>query len=141
MEVSEWAKKAEELGAGEIMITSIDREGTGLGYDIELTRMISERVSIPVIACGGAGAVEHIAQVISEGNADAVAVASILHYDFLKGNAVEAKAGHEGNIEFLKSGRGFSKIKPVDLNEIKRYLRDNNFICRYSAKTEEFIHG
>src|SRR3972149_8987894 len=74
IEVLTWAKKVEELGAGEIMITSIDREGTGGGYDIELTKMIAGAVDIPVIACGGAGKLEHIIRVISEGDADAVAI-------------------------------------------------------------------
>lgn len=130
VEVLEWARRVEELGAGEIMLTSIDMEGTGRGYDIELTKMVADAVSIPVIACGGAGRIEHIGQVISEGKADAVAVASILHYDFIKNKGVEHNMGSEGNIEFLRSGRIFSKIEPADLHEIKKYLDKNGFECR-----------
>jgi len=75
-----WAKKMEELGAGEIMLTSMDKDGTKDGYDIELTRAISEAVSIPVIASGGAGNLEHLYEAIAYGKADAVLAASIFHY-------------------------------------------------------------
>ncbi len=75
-----WAKKTEELGAGEIMLTSMDKDGTKDGYDIELTRAISEAVSIPVIASGGAGNLEHLYEALADGKADAVLAASIFHY-------------------------------------------------------------
>jgi cyclase len=75
-----WAKKVEELGAGEIMLTSMDKDGTKDGYDIELTRTISETVTIPIIASGGAGTLEHLYEALSEGKADAVLAASIFHY-------------------------------------------------------------
>jgi imidazole glycerol-phosphate synthase subunit HisF len=75
-----WAKKMEELGAGEIMLTSMDKDGTKDGYDIELTRAISESVSIPVIASGGAGNLEHLFEALAYGKADAVLAASIFHY-------------------------------------------------------------
>ena len=81
MDVVEWAKKVEILGTGEIMLTSIDKEGTKRGFDIELYNAISEVVTIPVICCGGAGKKEHIADVISNKGVDAVALASILHYN------------------------------------------------------------
>jgi len=76
----QWAKKMEKLGAGEIMLTSMDKDGTKDGYDIELTRAISEAVSIPVIASGGVGTLEHIYEGLSEGKADAALAASIFHY-------------------------------------------------------------
>jgi cyclase len=76
----EWARKAEALGGGEILLTSMDRDGTKIGYDIELTRKISESVSIPVIASGGCGSLEHIHQVLTDGKADAALAASIFHY-------------------------------------------------------------
>lgn len=75
-----WAVEAERLGAGEILLTSFDRDGTKEGYDIELTRAVADAVGIPVIASGGAGSAEHLADGIIEGGADAVLVASILHY-------------------------------------------------------------
>jgi cyclase len=76
----QWAKKMGGLGAGEIMLTSMDKDGTKDGYDIELTRAISEAVSIPVIASGGVGTLEHIYEGLSEGKADAALAASIFHY-------------------------------------------------------------
>lgn len=76
----QWAKKMEELGAGEIMLTSMDNDGTKDGYDIELTRAISEAVGMPVIASGGVGTLEHIYEGLSEGKADAALAASIFHY-------------------------------------------------------------
>ena len=75
-----WAKEAEERGAGEFLLTSMDYDGTKEGYDLELTRAISERLSIPIIASGGAGTPEHIYQVLERGKADAALAASIFHY-------------------------------------------------------------
>jgi cyclase len=75
-----WSKKMEELGAGEIMLTSMDKDGTKDGYDIELTRIISETVSIPVIASGGAGTLEHLYEGLVAGKADAALAASIFHF-------------------------------------------------------------
>jgi cyclase len=76
----EWAKRVEELGAGEILLTSMDRDGTKIGFDIELTRAIAESVRIPVIASGGVGTLEHLYEGLVEGKADAVLAASIFHY-------------------------------------------------------------
>ncbi|RCX08912.1 imidazole glycerol phosphate synthase subunit HisF [Anaerobacterium chartisolvens] len=76
----EWAAEAEKLGAGEILLTSMDCDGTKNGYDIELTRMVSESVKIPVIASGGAGTMEHFYEALTEGKADAVLAASLFHY-------------------------------------------------------------
>lgn len=79
-----WAKEAEQLGAGEILLTSMDCDGVKKGYDIELTRTVSENVGLPVIASGGAGNLGHFSQVIIEGNADAVLAASLFHFGELK---------------------------------------------------------
>ncbi|MCX8182653.1 MAG: imidazole glycerol phosphate synthase subunit HisF [Candidatus Methanomethyliaceae archaeon] len=76
----EWARRVEELGAGEILLTSMDYDGSKLGYDLELTRRVSESVNIPVIASGGAGNPEHIYRAFVEGKADAALAASIFHY-------------------------------------------------------------
>lgn len=80
----EWAMKANKLGAGEILLTSMDCDGTKDGYDIELTRTISENVSIPVIASGGAGTKEHFYEALTDGKADAVLAASLFHYKELE---------------------------------------------------------
>jgi len=76
----DWAREAVDRGAGEILLTSMDRDGTGLGYDLELTRTIRNAVPVPVIASGGAGGPEHLADAIRDGGADAVLAASIFHF-------------------------------------------------------------
>lgn len=137
VEVLKWAKQVEQLGAGEILLTSVDREGTGLGYDITLTRMVADAVSIPVIASGGAGCMDDIKEVIIDGKADAVSIASMLHYDFIKKHPVKRELFmEEGNIEYLQSGRSFSKIKTVHLLKIKPFLLKHDITCRYSSSYE-----
>jgi imidazole glycerol-phosphate synthase subunit HisF len=90
LDAVEWARRAEQLGAGEILLTSMDRDGTRDGYDIDLTRDISEAVSIPVIASGGAGSLEHLYRALDEGKASAVLAASIFHFgEFTIGQAKE----------------------------------------------------
>ena len=80
LDVVEWSKKGVELGAGEILLTSVDYEGTRKGFDIELIETVSKSVKIPVIACGGMGSVEHLVNVVEKGKADAVAMSDIIHY-------------------------------------------------------------
>ena len=80
MDAVEWAKEVCERGAGEILLTSMDSDGTKAGYDIELTRAVSEAVSIPMIASGGAGNLQHMVDVLKDGKADAVLAASIFHF-------------------------------------------------------------
>lgn len=80
IDVLDWVKKVEKLGAGEILLTSMDRDGTKEGFDVPLTRAVSEAVNIPVIASGGVGNLEHIAQGLTEGKADAALAASIFHF-------------------------------------------------------------
>jgi cyclase len=81
LDVMDWSKKMEELGAGEFMLTSMDRDGTKDGYDLGLTRTVSQLVNIPVIASGGVGTLEHVYEGLTEGLADAVLAASIFHYN------------------------------------------------------------
>jgi cyclase len=81
LDVLDWAKKMEELGAGEFMLTSMDRDGTKEGYDLRLTRAVSDLVNIPVIASGGVGTLEHLYEGLTGGRADAVLAASIFHYN------------------------------------------------------------
>ena len=75
-----WAGRAEDLGAGEILLTSMDRDGTRDGFDIELTKAVTDRVNIPVIASGGVGTLDHLAEAVADGGADAVLAASIFHF-------------------------------------------------------------
>ncbi len=102
----EWAVRAQQLGAGEILLTSMDGDGTKAGYDLELTRAISDAVSIPVIASGGAGTKEHFYEALTEGGADAALAASLFHY------------------------------KELEIREVKEYLRDRGIpvrLCRWKA--------
>ena len=131
VDVFEWASRVVDLGAGEIMLTSIDQEGTGKGFDLELTKEVSESVPIPVIACGGSGKLSHIRDVITEGKADAVSVASILHYNFINQCDTEDDFSSEGNTEYLRSRRVFSKVQDTTIIEIKEYLTQNGLKCRY----------
>jgi cyclase len=80
IDVVEWAREMTRRGAGEILLTSMDRDGTKSGFDLELTRAVSEAVTVPVIASGGVGTLEHLAQGIEEGRADAVLAASVFHF-------------------------------------------------------------
>ena len=84
LDAVEWARKAYELGAGEILLTSMDGDGTKAGYDIELTRAIADQVGIPVIASGGAGTKEHFYEALTKGGADAALAASLFHYKELE---------------------------------------------------------
>jgi imidazole glycerol-phosphate synthase subunit HisF len=130
VDVFEWAKRAEALGAGEILLTSIDQEGTGSGLDLELTKKVSPSVSIPVIACGGAGKIQDIYDVINEGKADAVSVAALLHYNYIREHYTDDDYSTEGNIEFLRSGRVFSKVQHATMPAIKDYLIRHDIPCR-----------
>jgi cyclase len=120
LEVVSWARKVEELGAGEIVITSVDKEGTGEGYDMDLIKSVSDAVSIPVIAHGGASNPKNVVDAILFGKADAVAIASILHYSVMQsfGNH-SSDYNAEGNISFLNSGKIPKNIYLSSLKEIR----------------------
>lgn len=92
LDVLEWAQRGCELGAGEIMLTSVDQEGTRKGFDVALVKAVAGAVPIPVIASGGMGAPEHLVQVVQEGKADAVAMADVLHYNRLGLSQIRAAA-------------------------------------------------
>lgn len=92
----EWARKVESLGAGEILLTSMDCDGTKAGYDLELTRAIAEAVSIPVIASGGAGTMEHFYEALTQGKADAALAASLFHYKELEIREVKEYLRNKG---------------------------------------------
>ena len=126
----DWARRAVELGAGEILLTSIDQEGTGKGYDLELTQQVAQAVSIPVIACGGAGSVADVYETISKSKADAVSIASILHYQFIEELKHRPDLFTEGNTNFLFSGQNYSKVEKATIGEIKEYLTERSISCR-----------
>ena len=106
LEAVEWAQRGVELGAGEIVVNSIDADGTKDGYEIRLTRMISDAVTVPVVASGGAGSADHMADVLLEGRADAALAASIFHYGTLRISDVKAR--------LIERGLPMRPIQPPD---------------------------
>jgi len=131
-ELVSWVREAEQRGAGEILLTSIDYEGTGKGFDLSLLRMVAETIKIPLIAHGGAATISHIEKAVNEGRADAIAIASMLHYSAInRHNDLTMSFQEEGNIEFLKGGRGtFQKFGTEHLKEIKIQLAEHNIPLR-----------
>ncbi|WP_291285058.1 imidazole glycerol phosphate synthase cyclase subunit [Flavobacterium sp.] len=129
IDVFEWAQKVDELGAGEIVITSVDREGTGQGYDLDLITKITNSVSIPVIAHGGAGNQDHVSEVLKGANVSSAMISSLFHYHFIKENESEASS-LEGNVEFLNQKRSFHTFKPCSITDVKKALINNNIDCR-----------
>ena len=129
LDAVEWAQRAAELGAGELLVTSIDREGTGRGYDLELMRAITDVVDVPVIACGGAGGIADVAAVIEESGASAACVASILHYNVLRHHRFDdefdpaIRTGHLGRA-------GFGRVEDVGLRALKESLRARGIVSR-----------
>ncbi len=93
LEAVAWARRVEQLGAGEIVLTSMDADGTKAGYDLPMTRAVADAVGIPVVASGGAGTPEHLYQVLTDGQADAALAASIFHYNEYGITATKALPG------------------------------------------------
>jgi len=131
-DVIPWARRAEELGAGEILLTSVDREGTGEGADIELIRQVNGNINIPLVVYGGIGSSEHALAAIAERKMiSGIAISSMLHYEYLINNRNTEGFEKEGNIEFLKSNRFYSKITPTPLWVLKKTLMEKNIDCRF----------
>ena len=133
--VLSWAEEVESRGAGEILITSIDKEGTGKGFDLNLIKLITDVVKIPVIAHGGAGSMSHIVDSINYANADAVCIASMLHYDSIKNSGFKINNNEkEGNYEFLKKGNNYKLYDSFNLTEIKSFLSQEDINIRQVIK-------
>lgn len=130
IEVVTWAKQIQELGAGEIIITSVDNEGTGKGFDIDLINQIAEVTSVPLIVHGGAGKKEHFESVIDNCEIDAVSSAAIFHYNFIKSNNADKSKATEGNYDFLNSGRSVKNIESTTIKEIKTFLLEKKINIR-----------
>ena len=132
LDALEWAIRAAELGAGELMVTSINRDGTGKGFDIELTRRIAESVPIPVIAGGGTGSPAHVYDVVSQARVNGVAIASLLHYNSMR-RFEEARhaSEREGNVEFLRRGETPKRFEDASIESLKAFLTERGVECRY----------
>jgi imidazole glycerol-phosphate synthase subunit HisF len=143
LDAIEWAKQVEYLGVGEILLTSINREGMGNGYDLELVEKISSLVKIPVIACGGAGKIEDFVKVVNCG-ATAVAAASMFHYNyaapvdkpFMSFTEARLRMGEHidsGNIDFLNNGYGGQRAITVNnssIHEVKQFMKEKGIQVR-----------
>jgi len=129
-EVISWAKEVEQLGAGEILLTFVDQEGSGKGFDLILARQVCDAVKIPVVIHGGAGSMQHILDATKDLPLSGVAIASLFHYDFILHNRQIEGYEEEGNIDFLKSNRSLSSIDSKSIKELKLFLLDNNVLCR-----------
>lgn len=129
LEVKEWAKQAADLGAGELILTSVDKEGTGEGFDLDFIKQVAELVDVPIIAHGGAGKLEDIRDVAQVEGVTGTAIASMLHYKTLE-SATKDIVLTEGSSSFIKSGGSFKKVDKVSIPEIKKFLVKNNVSCR-----------
>jgi cyclase len=129
-EVTEWAKKVTDLGAGEILITSVDRDGTGEGFDHNLISSIKSHVDVPVIAHGGGNKSENFIKTFVKSRVDAMAFASFLHYSAY--NFVQRKPNlkEHGNRSFLEQNQIFKKINSGSIQDLKKQLINNQISCR-----------
>ena len=131
LEVVEWARSVEILGAGEILITSVDREGTGKGIDIDLINLITQAVNLPVIVHGGIGSMADVEKAIDLGFVDSFALGSSLHYEAINNFTFQTGNVIEGNMDFLLSkSQDKNYSNSFKLSELKQYLRSKHVICR-----------
>ena len=128
-EVVSWAKQVVSLGAGELIITSVDNEGTGKGCDIELINSIANAVSVPVVAHGGVGSPQDVINVFNNTNADAVCAASVFHYA-AKDKMQHAVDSIHGNTTFLQSNKNKKNIQSFEVPELKDALLSNDILVR-----------
>jgi cyclase len=139
LDVFEWAMRGVELGAGEILVTSVDREGTGLGFDLELSRRMAELVPVPVIACGGAATVEHVKQVATIAKVQAVSIASVLHYNLVRQIIPDGKPFGDFETHLLQPATISSKFEETSLAALKRELDAGGVNCRLLSAPEEVL--
>ena len=152
----QWAQRVVDLGAGEIFVTSIDREGMCRGYDIDLTAKIATLVPVPVIACGGAGRKSHVIDLVKNGYPDAVSAASLFHYYYMEppdtlymsSNEPTLRMGKyvdEGNVDFLESqtcgGLPWTMVTPASIPEVKQLMMEHEFPVRpvHSLRSTELV--
>jgi cyclase len=130
-EVLNWSLELQQRGVGEILITSIDNDGTGNGFQIDLIKKLKEKLSIPIIAHGGAESANDILNLKKNVDIDAVALASTLHYNFLKENNVPFNKNNvEGNTNFLEKKKKFKNFGTESISDIKNFLLKNNVNVR-----------
>lgn len=132
----DWAKKVQDLGAGEILLTSIDREGTGKGFDDELIEAVSKVIEIPLIIHGGAGSLELMHKTLELNDVSAVAISSLFHYPLLKHFEKDhTNAYEEGNLDFIKKTGSYKNFGSMSIKEFKNYLIEKNVAVRQEHVT------
>tara|TARA_B100001057_G_C22749298_1_gene911097 strand:+ start:411 stop:1250 length:840 start_codon:yes stop_codon:yes gene_type:complete len=129
LKVYEWVKKIEKLGAGEIMLTSVDREGTGKGLDIELVKLVKNYVNISTIIHGGVGSSDDVYNAFNSHNIDAVCIASLFHYNTIHSKKILNKS-ISGNKSFLLSNKKKSNLETISVKNLKDKLKTNRIIVR-----------
>lgn len=129
LEMNYWMKEVQDLGAGEIILTSVDKEGTGEGFDIPLVNSLEAEIDIPIIYHGGIGKMEDVVSLMKAHSFDGIALASSLHYHYIN-NHDSSPSNSEGNTNFIEQKRSFNGIKPFDINSLKELLSKEKLAIR-----------
>ena len=129
IEMNTWINKVQDLGVGEILLTSVDKEGTGEGFDLNLINNLKTDVEIPIIYHGGIGNMNDVLKLMKEYNFDGVALASSLHYHYIS-QFESNPSDREGNTNFIQEKRSFNGIEPFEINHLKRFLSNEKLAIR-----------
>lgn len=124
LELSDWCKKIQDKGVAEIMVTSIDQEGTGKGFDLNIVKILKKIIDIPYILNGGFSELKHFGEVLDIDKPSAFAISSVFHYNYLK-KISDKKNYSDGNFVFLNQKSGYNNFKPLSIRKIKKFLNKN----------------
>jgi cyclase len=130
IEVVKWVKQVQDLGVGEIILTSVDRDGTGSGFDIELLKLVQPHILVPLIVHGGAGRLEHFKDALTEVSVHGFAIGTMIHYDLVNRKLFRNVEFTEGNTDFLQNPSISDNYNTHSIAEIKNFLSENNFNIR-----------
>ncbi len=133
-DVFQWAQQTEKLGAGEIVLTSVDKEGKGEGMNIQLVKEIVKLVDIPVVSNGGIGKKEHCTEILKAVPVSGLSIGSMFHYEYLSKKNFDFERSQEGNIEYLKKKLTPSNITRCNITTLKKELVKNKIHCRFDEK-------
>lgn len=123
--VFDWAREVESLGAGEILLTSVDKDGTGEGFDLDMIKKVASSISIPLVVHGGFGSLDHLDDISEVGNLSGLTIASSFHYNSVEHVNKHELSENEGNLMYLKSGNQYSKVKNFSIDSVKKHLAEN----------------
>tara|TARA_B110000483_G_C18093267_1_gene502828 strand:- start:327 stop:1172 length:846 start_codon:yes stop_codon:yes gene_type:complete len=130
LDIVDWSKEIEQNGAGEIIITSVNREGTGEGFDLNLVNLISDKINLPLVVNGGAGKKEDVLLLLENDNVNAISAASIFHYNYIQEEGYDFRASNEGNTDFLSNIKINKNLSTINISDLKSYLNKNNIKIR-----------